>query len=130
MRSSNFTAKIDRYVVLKLALGDYTGSWRELAPGFDLLEPGFEGNFAADEQRLLKLYFHNWRAPYERRLYGYRDNSPIRVTRDHRLVAGIYLCDRNEFDDDASETVDTDSEDLFMEDDDLGLEEEEEEEEE
>ncbi|MEE9125787.1 MAG: GNAT family N-acetyltransferase [Planctomycetota bacterium] len=99
-RASDFTAEVGEYVVLKLPLADYTGTRRVLPPDFQLVETPVGPEFSADEKRLLKMYFRSWMTPYRRRLPGYRDDSPIYVVEDGRLVAGVYLCDKNEFDDD------------------------------
>jgi GNAT superfamily N-acetyltransferase len=95
-----FTAEIDQYVVLKLQLAQFQDGGRELPAGFELAEPDKGERVAAQERRLLKRYFRNWKAPYRGRLEGWRPDSRLLVLREGRLVGGVYLCAANEFDDD------------------------------
>jgi GNAT superfamily N-acetyltransferase len=100
VKEQNFSAEIDDYIVLKLVLTEYKGSQRSLPPGFEVADANVRSEIRDEEMRLLKLYFRNWRAPYYRRLKGWKDDSPIFVLKGDRLVGGVYLCDKNEFDDD------------------------------
>jgi len=100
MQEKDFCAEIDEYIVLKLVLAEYKGSQRSLLPGFELADLSTRSTIRESEKSLLKLYFRNWEAPYYGRLKGWRDESPIFVLKGARLVGGIYLCSKNEFDED------------------------------
>lgn len=100
MDGTEFTALIDEYVVLKLVLADYRASERPFPGGFELADPSMRARMARREKRLLKKYFRRWKGPYHGRLKGWREDSPIHVLQDGRLVGGVYLCAANEFDSD------------------------------
>lgn len=88
---------LDKYVVLKLPLNQYKVTSRTLESGFQIAGPEVRERIRKDEERLLSLYFKNWRAPYSGNLKGWRNESPIYVLYQGSLVSGIYLCDQNEF---------------------------------
>lgn len=92
-----FTSEIDEYVVLKLYLDSYKRSLRELESGYRIA--GYESReiIRKKEKQLLKMYFKNWKAPYNGALAGWRIDSPCYILKKEELVAGIYLCDKNEF---------------------------------
>ena len=96
-----FSQELEEYVVLKLSLVDFTGGNRSLPKQFELLKnpSDAEDLIRADEQRLLKLYFRNWQGPFYRQIYGWRVDTPIFILHNGRLIGGVYLCDKNEFDD-------------------------------
>lgn len=96
--SMKFGDELDKHVVLKLPLDKYKGTTRTLEAGFEIVGSEVRERIRRDEKRLLKLYFHNWVAPYYGNLKGWRDESPIYVLYQGRLVSGLYLCDQNEFD--------------------------------
>ena len=100
MAEREFTAEIDEYVVLKLLLSEFRDSGRPFPEGFEAADPALKLRLAGQERRLLKRYFRNWKSPYRGRLAGWREDSPLFVVRQGRLVAGVYLCSANEFDDD------------------------------
>lgn len=100
MSENGFTAEIDKYVVLKLKLEDYRPSERLLSAEFEMADGRLKSEVARDERRLLQRYFRNWKAPYCGQLKGWREDSPIYVLRDGRLIGGVYLVAGNEFDDD------------------------------
>jgi len=93
-----FTSPIDEYIVLKLSLSDYKPSTRLLDSRYRIC--GFEtrDQLRKQERKLLARYFENWSGPYEGTLKGWRKDSPIYVLHDNTLVAGVYLCSENEFD--------------------------------
>ena len=95
-----FGEELDRYVVLKLHLDQYRGSARALGTGFKIAASGMRESIRKEEKRLLKLYFPNWEAPYFSKLKGWRTDSPVFMLYQGRLVSGLYLCVRNEFDED------------------------------
>ena len=93
-----FTDEIDEYVVLTLDLGDFNDSNRTLSGGYEFVDAeGDRTRFRQTEKALLHRYFKAWYKPYLGRLPGFRPDSAVFVTRDDRLVAGVYLCDSNEF---------------------------------
>lgn len=93
-----FGDELDKYVVLKLPLDKYKSTTRTLEVGFQIAGSKVRERIWKDEKKLLKLYFCNWKAPYYGNLKGWRDESPIYVLYQGRLVSGLYLCDQNEFD--------------------------------
>jgi GNAT superfamily N-acetyltransferase len=100
MTDLEFTALVDEYVVVRLALADYRGSDRPFPQGYELADPTTYARTRRAQKRFLKQHFRHWKAPYRGRLNGWRDDSPVHVLHEGRLVGGVYLCDRNEFDDD------------------------------
>ncbi len=92
-----FTAEVSEYVVLTLRLADYKGTQRQLPAGYDLLSEGSDiSQYRAEEKALLQYYFVAWKKPYYGKLPGFSQDSPVFVTCQSRLVAGVYLCTRNE----------------------------------
>ena len=100
MSEREFTAEIEDYVVLKLRLEEYRPGGRPLPEGFELADWTARERVAREEKRLLKSYFRNWKAPLRGRLRGWRQDSPIYVLREGRLVGGVYLVATSEFNDD------------------------------
>jgi len=98
MEEREFTAEIDRYVVLKLVLDEFRGRPKPLGPGLTLAGAERRSAVARTEKRLLQSYFRNWKAPHRGRLKGWREDSPIYALRDGRLVGGVFLVGENEFD--------------------------------
>lgn len=92
-----FADELDEYVVLKLPLSSYKGTTRTLEDGFQIAGPEVRRRVRKDEKRLLKSYFRNWATPYYSKLKGWREDSPIYVLYQGKLVSGLYLCDQNEF---------------------------------
>lgn len=92
-----FTSPIDEYIVLKLSLSDYRPTTRLLDDQYRIC--GFEtrDHVRKQERRLLTRFFENWSGPYEGTLKGWRKDSPTYVLHNNRLVAGVYLCSENEF---------------------------------
>ncbi len=98
MSEKVFTAEIDEYIVLTLQLEAYKKSSRELPVGYTLLPEGSDVTpFREREQRLLRHYFVAWRKPVKGTLAGFNRNSPIFVVHGSQLIAGVYLCNKNEF---------------------------------
>lgn len=95
-----FSEEVDQYVVLILDLNDFHDSARGLPDGFRLLEKQIPKAIREQERKLLREKFEDWEIPFCGRLKGWREDSPIFVLRGNDLIGGVYLCDRNEFDDD------------------------------
>jgi GNAT superfamily N-acetyltransferase len=93
-----FTALIDEYIVLKMPLDDYKPTSRGLPEGYRVHGAEVRDNVREDEAALLAKNFEHWSGPYEGTLKGWRENSPMYVLFGDRLVAGLYLCAQNEFD--------------------------------
>jgi GNAT superfamily N-acetyltransferase len=94
---TGFTAEVDEYVILTLALKDYKPSTRSLPGGYTLLPAGADCSpYRDQEKKLLQHYFVVWAKPFGKKLDGLKNDSPILVTRKGELIAGVYLCDRNE----------------------------------
>ena len=98
--SREFTAEIDHYVVLKLALAEYRGSVRSPPAGCRLAGSERGRSVARAERRMLRLNFRHWKAAFRGRLKGWRPDSRLLVVRGEQPVAGLYLVAANEFDDD------------------------------
>jgi GNAT superfamily N-acetyltransferase len=92
-----FTSPLDEYVVLKLALPQYKATTRSLASGYQLGGFTVRDQVRQQEKQLLTRYFQNWAGPYEGSLEGWREDSPTYVLYGDALVAGVYLCAENEF---------------------------------
>lgn len=92
-----FTSLIDQYVVLKMALADYKPTTRKLPQDYEIHSFEIRERVRKQEATLLAENFEHWSGPYEGRLKGWRDDSPIYVLHRGRLVAGVYLCSENEF---------------------------------
>jgi len=67
---------LDKYVILKLPLSQYKGTNRTLESDFQIVGSEVREKIRKDEERLLKLYFRNWHAPYHSNLEGWRNESP------------------------------------------------------
>ncbi|MFQ5906494.1 MAG: GNAT family N-acetyltransferase [bacterium] len=93
-----FTSPIEEYVVLKLNLDDYKSTDRTLEEEYTICGSEVREKIRKYEKKLLSRYFENWNGPYEGTLRGWRRDSPIYVLHNGRLVAGVYLCSENEFD--------------------------------
>ncbi len=89
---------LDKYVVLKLPISRYKGTDRNLGSDFRIVGSEAREQIRKDEERLLRLYFRHWQAPYSGNLKGWRNDSPIYVLHRGILVSGMYLCDQSEFD--------------------------------
>lgn len=100
-KEAEFSQEIDSYIVLKLPLDRYEGTTRSLPPQAQLAPLTMRPGLRKDERRLLKLYFRRWKRPYRGSLPGWREESPVYLLWKGRLACGVYLCDRNEFDDHA-----------------------------
>jgi len=92
-----FTQEIDTYIVLKLHLLHYKGTHKKLDKGFQIAGYEIRPKVRKREEQLLKLYFKNWEAPYLGKLFGWREDSPLYVLYNNNLIAGVYLCEKNEF---------------------------------
>jgi len=93
-----FTSLVDEYVVLKLALSNYRPTARRLPEGYEIHGADARKNIREEERSLLADNFEHWSGPYDGKLKGWRDDSPIFVLYHGSLVAGLYLCSQNEFD--------------------------------
>ena len=95
--SKKFGDILDKYVVLKLPLSLNKGPSYTLETGYQIAGAEVREKIRNDEKRLLSLYFENWRLPFYGKLNGWRDDSPLYILHKGFLVSGIYLCDKNEF---------------------------------
>lgn len=95
----NFTALMDKYIILHLDINDYNPSKAEL-PEYLSVEYGEPSNKRLKKQykHLLKKYFFEWKDPYFGNLKGYRNDSLIRVMKGKELIAGGILCKGNQYD--------------------------------
>ena len=100
MKSKKFIEEMDEYVLLKLNLDNYVPSKRSLPPGYKLVGSTIRSKIRRQERKWLQYYFADWDIPYCGKLPGWREDSPIYVMNGDELVAGVYLCDKNEFDED------------------------------
>jgi GT2 family glycosyltransferase/GNAT superfamily N-acetyltransferase len=100
MASRRFVEELDEYLLLKLTLDDYIPSTRALPPGYKLADASIRPRIRQQERKCLQYYFPDWDIPYCGKFPGWREDSPIYVLHGGELVAGVYLCDRNAFDDD------------------------------
>lgn len=92
-----FTAEVAEYAILTLALKDYKSSKRNLPEEYSLLPATTDSSqYREQEKKLLKHYFVVWAKPFGAKLNGFRNDSPILVTYKDELIAGVYLCDKNE----------------------------------
>ncbi len=98
MSPRRFTEELDRYTVLRLKLDEYKDSQRSLPAGLHLLDPAKRETVRAQEKELLQRVFEDWNIPYFGKLRGWRADSPVLIVRGDRLIGGVYLCDKNEFD--------------------------------
>ncbi len=94
-----FTAEVGTYTVLVLRLDEYRATGKALPASASFLEPAQADAIREQEKRVLRQVFDDWQIPFERRLKGWRLDSPVFVVEGPVLVGGAYLCDRNEFDD-------------------------------
>ncbi len=99
MTFERFTEELDSYTVLLLDLDEYQAPARRLPDGFEFLDTARHGLIRDQEKRLLRQVFKDWEIPYGGKLRGWRADSPVFVMKSDQLVGGVYLCDRNEFDD-------------------------------
>ena len=95
----DFCNEINKYIVLRLFLVNYKQSKRQLAKEYEVKGGEIRNEVRTKEQLLLKKYFKNWSIPYEGKLKGWSEDSPTYITYNNNLVAGVYFCDKNEFDD-------------------------------
>jgi len=100
MENMKFCSELDKYIVLKLSLDNYKYMPHSLEKGFEIAGAEIKPKIRKDEKRMLKSYFQNWTAPFYGNLKGWRKNSPIYLLKHGYLVGGLYVCGRNEFDDD------------------------------
>jgi GNAT superfamily N-acetyltransferase len=98
--NQRFTEEVETYTVLLLHLDEFQPTTRDLPTGFTLLDPAERSQVRDQEKRLLQRLFDDWEIPYSGKLSGWREDSPFFVVCGQQLVSGLYLCDKNEFDDD------------------------------
>jgi GNAT superfamily N-acetyltransferase len=92
-----FTSPIDKYIAVKLNLADYITTSRTLGSEYRICGRETREHIRRREKKLLALYFESWHKPYRSKLYGWHDDSPLYILQKDRLVAGLYLCFENEF---------------------------------
>ena len=93
-----FGEELDKYVVLKLTLKKCKVPEYELDTNFKIYGIEARNNIKMDEKKLLKRYFRNWKVPYYNQLIGWERESPLYILYKEKLVSGLYVCSRNEFD--------------------------------
>lgn len=93
-----FTSVEEEYVVLKLSLVDYHPTKHELDDGYVICGGEIRKKIRRPERKFLMQCFENWTGPYNGKLKGWQNDSPTYVLHKGRLVAGVYLCSENEFD--------------------------------
>src|SRR5262245_5802840 len=95
---SRFSGVRDHYTILRLKLSEFRATPHPLPNGFRLGEAP-EWNALRDQEKdLLRQNFTSWESPFYGRVPGWRTDSPVFMVEGSKLVAAIYLCDRNEFD--------------------------------
>jgi hypothetical protein len=94
-----FTEELATYTILTLDVDEYRPSSRELPEEYAFAS-SVPDTLRVQERKLLRQFFDDWQIPFSRQLRGLRPDSPLFVVRGDRLIGGVYLCDRNEFDDD------------------------------
>lgn len=96
-----FSAPTGKFTVLKVELSRYKATRRPLANGYQWGGWEIRSGCRDSEKRLLARCFGDWWAtPYQSRLRGWRQDSPIYILHQGTLVGGAYLCDKNEFSED------------------------------
>ena len=43
------------------------------------------------------MHFRNWKTPFNGNLHGWKDDTPLYILYNETLIAGAYLCEKNEF---------------------------------
>ncbi len=99
MTARRFSEEVNSYTVLLLKLDEYQPSLRVLPNGLQLAGAEKLNQIRQQERRLLQDKFEDWDIPYHAGLGGWRVDSPIYVVRGNELIGGVYLCEKNEFDD-------------------------------
>ena len=94
-----FTEEVDFYTVVILNLVDFKPSQRKLPDGITISGSEIRNSIRKQEKKILQRTFDDWYIPYEGKLVGWRSASPIYAMHGERLIGGIYLCERNMFDD-------------------------------
>jgi GNAT superfamily N-acetyltransferase len=85
-----FSSRMDRYDVIKVHRGDFTG-WRELPDGYSFV-PEHELDRDA-ERALLQSEFPDWETPFHRRMPGYiPGDGVVAVAYGGELVGIMYFC--------------------------------------
>ncbi|MCL4486523.1 MAG: GNAT family N-acetyltransferase [Chloroflexi bacterium] len=100
MTHPQITDVANHYTVLLLNLDKYKESTRVLPTGCEFLGSCASAEVRSQEKELLQRVFEDWDIPYSGRLPGWQADSPVFVVNGSQLIAGVYLCNRNEFDDD------------------------------
>jgi GNAT superfamily N-acetyltransferase len=94
-----FSQEIDVYHILTIDLNDYIPSNKNLPNGLTIIHKYLNESLRTQEKKLLIRIFDDWQIPFNGKLIGFREDSPIFVIKDTQLIGGVYLCDKNEFDD-------------------------------
>ena len=98
MKHKRFTEEIDKYTVLILRISEFEQPSRILPEGFVFLSPEGYSLIRRQEKSLLRQVFDDWDIPYYGKIAGLRHDSRILVVSQDRLVGGLYVCEKNEFD--------------------------------
>jgi SAM-dependent methyltransferase len=98
MNEGRFSEVRDEFVILKLRLDSYSGTARNLPPGYRLGPPRLDAAQKRSEGELLKANFPgSWTNVFEARLPGWSPQTPVYVFKGEELVGGLYLCAVHEF---------------------------------
>jgi ubiquinone/menaquinone biosynthesis C-methylase UbiE/GNAT superfamily N-acetyltransferase len=94
-----FSGVRNEYVILRLKLDQFRPSGRQMPSSLHFGPPRLPEQLRGQERDLLKLNFACWDLPFEGRVAGSRQDSGVFILDGQsKLVGGIYLCDKNEFD--------------------------------
>jgi GNAT superfamily N-acetyltransferase len=89
---------VNFYTVLILELNNYKPSTRALPDGIIIKDGNVSFSVRKQERKILKRVFDDWQIPFEQKLTGWRDDSPVFALYKGILIGGVYLCDRNMLD--------------------------------
>jgi GNAT superfamily N-acetyltransferase len=98
MNSAQFSEETDLYQVVVLDINDYQPLGRSLPEGFAIQSSDLPSELRQQERQILRGLFADWQLPYCGRLTGWRSESRLYLICGDQLAGGVYLCDRNEFD--------------------------------
>lgn len=89
----------DHFTVQIMRLNEHVSSGRATPAAFEMVPAGSQPS-RDEEKRALRRHHEHWQAAYGRSLGGWDRESGIFLLLGGRLVAGLYVCRRNEFNDD------------------------------
>jgi len=94
-----FTDEVNFYTVLILELDNFKPSNRTLPERFAIVGGEYRSSIRQQEKKILQMLFDDWYIPYNDNFTGWRHDSPLYALDGKKLVGGVYLCDRNVFND-------------------------------